>query len=826
MREALSTGRAFTLFLIISLLAACGGGGGGSSAAPPSATLSYPSGTQTEVIGTAITPITPTITGTLSGFTVSPTLPAGLTLDASKGSISGTPTVVAAAKSYTISASTSGGAAVSAALSLAVNDVSAGKVSYGASSYTFSAKIAGLTLTPTVASGGGAIVSWSINPALPAGLNFDTTTGIISGTPSAPAAAATYVVSAQNSGGASTVSLKITVDVAPLLELGHQSAVVSLSETATNVLSTDHLANWILWDYASGSVIASGNSGCLQSPCSALAGSTAVVSTNTGLEIRAASDGHVLGTITMSPRPVRWHLATDGSYITAGSTTGLSAWSTTGQLLFSISGDYSQATAFAAPGAIRVIGGPAGTNVLQTITVPGGTASTSAPFNGTFYSWFLDGSAFITAAGSIALIYSSSGVQQGSIQTTGGGFGGEGNWVWASLSTGALGLFPATGASTQPSVTFTGTSAPFTSGLTVGASSSGGLSIIDLSTATPTKTDYSVPFNIIGSNSEVLFAAASGTQWMVPNGDALFDGASAGGTARYFGVGRVSSIAGGTGYFAVSTPLKGILYFNSTTLAQLGQISAQATQMELSGDGTVLAVLNNPGNGTGGALQIYSLPTAQLQYTWPSVPGGIFLSTSGTMLGQDFGSIDLTSVTAQEASAPTGGTPIFYHSTPSGPGMAISPDGTLIATSTSTEAYPTSTSLMLNGNVVTGFNGVAEGWLDNSRLVVANFGGDHVGGTYYKSCSIYNASGTLTGNACALPQLISPGQTTNQLQPVSTDLVFLPNLNQIFSVSTGAVSWSSGDADNSDGFVGIMQGSLAGSHIVFVSGTKLVAQSY
>src|SRR6185437_12053161 len=160
-------GTAVVLALTLILLVACGGGDSTPPVTPPSSTsLSYPSGTQTLVIGTAITPITPTITGTVSDFSVQPNLPAGLTLDSSKGTISGTPTAVAAAASYTISA----GGAISATISIAVNDVPP-KVSYGAASITFSANIASTTVTPTVT--GGAVTSWSISPALPVGLSFD-----------------------------------------------------------------------------------------------------------------------------------------------------------------------------------------------------------------------------------------------------------------------------------------------------------------------------------------------------------------------------------------------------------------------------------------------------------------------------------------------------------------------------------------------------------------------------------------------------------------------------------------------------------------------------
>ncbi len=60
------------------------------------------------------------------------------------------------------------------------------------------------------------MTSYTVAPALPAGLSLDTTTGVISGTPSAVTAQATYTVTGSNAGGNSTVGVAITVnDIAP-----------------------------------------------------------------------------------------------------------------------------------------------------------------------------------------------------------------------------------------------------------------------------------------------------------------------------------------------------------------------------------------------------------------------------------------------------------------------------------------------------------------------------------------------------------------------------------------------------------------------------------
>src|SRR5947208_31301 len=53
----------------------------------------------------------------------------------------------------------------------------------------------------TPSSGGGAVVSYSVAPSLPLGLSLDTSSGVITGTPTAISATADYAVTATNSGG-------------------------------------------------------------------------------------------------------------------------------------------------------------------------------------------------------------------------------------------------------------------------------------------------------------------------------------------------------------------------------------------------------------------------------------------------------------------------------------------------------------------------------------------------------------------------------------------------------------------------------------------------
>ena len=64
----------------------------------------------------------------------------------------------------------------------------------------------------TPSSSGGAVTSYSVSPPLPAGLSLNTSTGVVSGTPTAVSSTATYTVTAGNTAGTTTVGLSITVN--------------------------------------------------------------------------------------------------------------------------------------------------------------------------------------------------------------------------------------------------------------------------------------------------------------------------------------------------------------------------------------------------------------------------------------------------------------------------------------------------------------------------------------------------------------------------------------------------------------------------------------
>jgi hypothetical protein len=91
----------------------------------------------------------------------------------------------------------------------------------------------------------GTPTSYSISPALPIGLSLNTTTGVISGTPSVAAASANYTVTATNAGGSTTGTVTVVVNLG-----GSTFTSVGFEEGTENNIAANGLSN--LMNYALG----------------------------------------------------------------------------------------------------------------------------------------------------------------------------------------------------------------------------------------------------------------------------------------------------------------------------------------------------------------------------------------------------------------------------------------------------------------------------------------------------------------------------------------------------------------------------------------------
>jgi sugar lactone lactonase YvrE len=165
---------------------------------------------QTYTVGTAITPLQPTNTGgTVTSYTVTPSLPMGLILNTTTGIISGTPTVTSSLTSYIVSATNAYGTGTATILITINTAGTKPTISYTTpQTYTVGAAITPLQPTNT----GSLASSYNISPMLPSGLIINVSTGIISGTTTVSSAQNTYTVSATNAYGEGTTTIRIAVD--------------------------------------------------------------------------------------------------------------------------------------------------------------------------------------------------------------------------------------------------------------------------------------------------------------------------------------------------------------------------------------------------------------------------------------------------------------------------------------------------------------------------------------------------------------------------------------------------------------------------------------
>lgn len=189
------------------------------------------------VVGTAISATTAyTVTG-ISGtkvFVISPTLPAGLTMNSSTGVVSGTPTASSVASNYTVTVS-DGATSATATITIAVS----GTATLSPGTQTVTGRVgAAITATTAFTSTGLGTRYFSIAPALPAGLVFSSSTGVLSGTATAAKEATTYVVTAADGTNYAVATMRLTISAVPVMTPASQSVsgVVGTAIATTSVL--------------------------------------------------------------------------------------------------------------------------------------------------------------------------------------------------------------------------------------------------------------------------------------------------------------------------------------------------------------------------------------------------------------------------------------------------------------------------------------------------------------------------------------------------------------------------------------------------------------
>jgi len=173
--------------------------------------FSLSSSSESKVQNTAIAGYTITSTGgAIASYAISPSAPTGLTFSTSTGLLSGTPTTVQSATAYTITATNTTSTATQTFTLTVTLAAPAFSLSSSSESKVQNTAIAGYTITST----GGAIASYAISPSAPTGLTFSTSTGLLSGTPTAVAGSTAYTITATNATSTATRTFTLTVTAA------------------------------------------------------------------------------------------------------------------------------------------------------------------------------------------------------------------------------------------------------------------------------------------------------------------------------------------------------------------------------------------------------------------------------------------------------------------------------------------------------------------------------------------------------------------------------------------------------------------------------------
>ena len=201
---------------------------------PPTG-LQYGFANLTLTKGTQMSTVNPVVTGgSPSSWAISPGLPNGLSFSTVTGAIGGTPSVLQTnAVQHTIWANNTAGS-VSFTFNLTVNDVQPTNLTYANTNLTLTVGTPVNIAPPTME--GGTVTSWSIDPSLPAGLTFSTSTGRINGTPTAlSVTAVTYTVTATNSGGSGFTTFSMGVLATPPSSLSYSPSdiVLTIGQTMT-----------------------------------------------------------------------------------------------------------------------------------------------------------------------------------------------------------------------------------------------------------------------------------------------------------------------------------------------------------------------------------------------------------------------------------------------------------------------------------------------------------------------------------------------------------------------------------------------------------------
>jgi len=177
---------------------------------PKPTALTYPSVIAVYLVGDTVEGTPEVVGGVCKEWSVTPALPAGVSLDTTTGVLSGSPTEVTDAATYWISCWNSGGEA-HVEFSLDVTEPAPTSLTYPtiAERYYLDQPLEGVGPD----SQGGTCRNFSVSPALPSGMSLNPETGELSGTPTEVTPSASYCIVGKNKGGQVSFDFKFDVYV-------------------------------------------------------------------------------------------------------------------------------------------------------------------------------------------------------------------------------------------------------------------------------------------------------------------------------------------------------------------------------------------------------------------------------------------------------------------------------------------------------------------------------------------------------------------------------------------------------------------------------------
>jgi hypothetical protein len=607
------------------------------------------------------------------------------------------------------------------------------------------------------------------------------------------------------------------------------NAEASVYRAGSRVLGATY-TQWILFDVATGNQIASGKA----SRVVGFTASTFAVGTSSTIEVHSTSTGALLGSISAGASGPSG-LASDGSYVWAGTSSGLTAWSPAGASLVSRPGDYSKAAVSAIPGTIRVALGPAGSQVIENVAVAaGGTSTTTPAFSGTFAFWFVDGSHFATTFSGFQLFFTPDATQVASVNMS--VTGGWGQYYW-TFGAGDLTVYPLQPADSGPA----SWAAPYTPdfGLAdlfpgdgyLAIQGVGGndaqLEVVSLQSWPPVATDTTFPFQ---SAPGVSFD--SNGDWVVADtlGDVLYHGATGSPTRTgYLGCGPAIALGGSpSGRVGIATESGTLVVVDVATASIVRSLTFSggaglayggvppAGTVRFSADGKIVAV-------SAGGVTVFDVASGAMLYQGGS-DFDVSMDSAGAQLGRATASTTtsqavnqlLTNVVTGVDTISDSNSGVVPAGCVSGIPLAplLSPNGAVaVLSSVPNEGAMTPATAFFfdKGMPATSINGYALGWIDDDKLLVGTATATSQGGIYL--CSYTYELVDHTGAVVATPSFTF---APSSFDVVASPTIYLHSDGNLYNATSGARVKT----------LALPGGTIAGSYVITVSGDSVVATPY